>query len=307
VTQHPPETGVPTCYRHPGRETYIRCQRCDRPICPDCMREASVGFQCPECVAQGHRDSRQPRRVSTGGFAGELALAPATWVILAINVVIFLLVNVVKNTALLDDLMIHARSICDMPGGFYFAGMPHAQCTAQGGSYSPGVVDGAWWQLITNTFTQQAIWHIGTNMLSLVIMGRQLEGHLGTRRFVPLYLLAALGGSTLVYWTADQYTPTLGASGALFGLMAAYVVIFLRARASLQPLLLPLVLNFGITFAVPNISWQGHVGGFIVGGLVMILFTYTQGVRRRPLQWLGMAAFLVVLLALVAARSAALS
>jgi len=268
------------------------------------MREASVGFQCPECVAQGHRETRQPRPVRGSGWAGELAAAPATWIILAINVVVFVLVNVGHHPALLDDLMLHSRSFCELPGGGFV--VPHDVCAAHGGTYSPGVSDGAWWQLITSAFTQQAIWHIATNMLSLVIMGRQLESLLGTRRFVALYLLAALGGSVLVYWTASPDTPTLGASGALFGLLAAYAVIILRERASLQPLLLPLVLNFGITFAVPGIAWQAHVGGFVVGGLVMWLFVLTPGVRRRALRWGGLVMVLVVLLALVAIRTAAL-
>src|ERR1700754_3320646 len=112
MTDNPAPAGVPTCYRHPGRESHIRCQRCGRPICPDCMRNASVGFQCPECVAQGRSETRQPRSFAgvRGGFRG----APVTWTLIASTVVVYVIVNVSHSQGLLYDLMLHPRGFCLM-------------------------------------------------------------------------------------------------------------------------------------------------------------------------------------------------
>lgn len=275
---------MPTCYRHPGREAYIRCQRCDRPICPDCMTPASVGFQCPDCLRQGQRETRQPtsRWIGNAGFRS----APVTYVILAINVVVFALVNLLPGrdgNVLLFALMQHTHGIgvADQLNAYYPAGVGKHVCQLYANCHwSPGVSDGAPWQLLTSVFTHQAIWHIGSNMFALWVIGPQLEQLLGRWRYLTLYLVSGLCGSLLVLALANPNTPSLGASGAIFGLMGALVVLFLRARASLQPLVFPLVLNFAITFTVPNIAWQAHVGGFI-GGIVVVLVMLFLRERRR--------------------------
>src|SRR5207253_825925 len=79
---------VPVCYRHPGRETYVRCTRCDRPICPDCMTEASVGHQCPECVAQGRRTTAPARTTFGGSRAGYAGYVTTTIIVINIGVML---------------------------------------------------------------------------------------------------------------------------------------------------------------------------------------------------------------------------
>jgi len=307
-TSHP--AGVPVCYRHPGREAYIRCQRCDRPICPDCMRDASVGFQCPECIADARRTTRQAKPFY-GARMGFRA-APVTYTLIAINVAIWAIINLTGrySSRLLDLFALRASGAC-ASGGNYYPTVTHAQCdraVAQvSAHWAAGVSDGAPWELLTSLFTHVEVWHIAGNMFSLLILGVQLEQLLGKGRYLAVYLLSGLAGSALVYWAAHPQDYTLGASGAIFGLMGAFAVFLLRARASLQPLLWTLVINFGITFAVPGISWQGHVGGFVGGAALGALIAYTGGVRRRPLQLGGFVGVGVIIVLAVVLRTATLA
>jgi membrane associated rhomboid family serine protease len=300
--------GAPTCYRHPGRETYIRCQRCGRPICPDCMREASVGFQCPDCIAEGRRTTRQPRRSLRGTLGwNRPGATPVTWVLIAINVVVFVLIRVIDSHVFLYDLMLHGQGICDAGRQGAFVGVPREACVGHGVHYLPGVSDGAYWQLVTTMFTHQQIWHIATNMFSLYFVGSALEPALGKARFLALYLISGLAGSAMVYWVADPNQPTLGASGAIFGLLGALLVFLIKARQPLQQVLFLLALNFAITFTIPGISWGAHVGGFLGGVATGAIFAYTRADRRRPLQLTGLVGVAVIIAISVIARTAALA
>ena len=295
---------MPVCYRHPGREAHIRCQRCDRPICPDCMRNASVGFQCPECVAEGRRTTRQVKRF-TGARVGFRA-APVTYTLIAINVVVWALINLTGgySSKLLELFALRRVGTCGLDLNRIDPTVGSAAECAQryGGTahWMAGAGDGAPWQLFTTMFTHVEVWHVGVNMFSLYILGMQLEPILGRARFLALYLISGLAGSALIFWAAGPQEFTVGASTALFGLMGAFAVFLLRARASLQPLLWTLVINFGITFAVPGISWQGHVGGFVGGVAVGTVIVYSGGRQRRRWQTAGIAAIgAIVVLAMV--------
>lgn len=299
----PSATGVPTCYRHPGREAHIRCQRCERPICPDCMTAASVGFQCPECVAEGRRTQRAPR--TTYGGLRPSAPGFVTTTIIGINAVIWLLINLTggSSSRLVEWFALRSQGYCSAGDGGYFPHAVRAVCSVGGGHWVPGVADGAAWELLTSAFTHVTLPHIFFNCLSLYVLGPQLELAFGRARFLALYLLSAIAGSTLVYWTSSGIGDTLGASGAVFGLMAAVLVIVLRTRTPAQGMLLWVGLSFAYSFLVPNISWQGHLGGFIGGALVSVALVWAPRRARTKVQWGGVATVAVALVVAVAVRS----
>ncbi|MGN6132092.1 MAG: rhomboid family intramembrane serine protease, partial [Nocardioidaceae bacterium] len=216
--------GAPVCYRHPGREAHIRCQRCERPICPDCMRSASVGFQCPSCVAEGARSTRSGR----GAYGGVRSDNPTltTKVLVALNAGVYLLLLVTGGqlSTLVDRLALLPLGRCASTvhaAGFYPGAGQGVCARIPNAVWHPGVADGAYWQLLTSLFTHVEIWHIGFNMVALWVLGPQLEAVLGRARFLGVYLLSGLAGSALVYWLSAPHSSTLGASGAIFGLLGA--------------------------------------------------------------------------------------
>ena len=177
------------------------------------------------------------------------------------------------------------------------------------GSWVPGVSDGAYWQLLTSAFTHVEIWHIGFNMLALWVLGPQLEQAIGRARFIALYLLSALAGSTLVYWAAAPAGATIGASGAVFGLMGALPALALKVGGQTQPILIWIGINFLITVVGRGfISWQGHLGGFIGGLLIAAVLIFApRGPRRGLWQGAGLAVIGVAIVVLVLARTATLA
>ncbi len=298
---------MPTCYRHPGRESYIRCQRCDRPICPDCMRDAAVGFQCPDCVAEGARTTRQARTTYGGRPTTRPGVVSLT--LIGLNVAVFALVVLsgYRDSRLLDWLMLRPNGLCWLEGrgGFDVA---REACTGGGGEWLPGVADGAVWQVLTSAFTHVSLLHIAFNMLALYVLGPQLEAVLGRARFLALYLLSALAGSAAVLWFGGEYQPVLGASGAVWGLMAALLIIGRKSGADVSQLMLWIGINVVITFVGSNISWQGHLGGFVGGALVALAFAYAPRGRHRTAYQLGGAGVVLVLVAAaITLRALALS
>ncbi len=296
---------MPVCYRHPGRETYIRCQRCDRPICPDCMRDASVGFQCPECVAEGARSTRQ-HRTAYGGLRPTDA-SRTSMVLIALNLGVWIAISVTGGAAsrLVDLLALRTNGVClTGEGGF---DVTRAVCEGNG-TWLPGFVDGAFWQVLSSGFTHVQLMHLGFNMLALYLIGPQLEAVLGRARFLALYLISLLAGSVVVLWAASQYGATVGASGAIYGLFAALLVVARKVGGDMRQLLILVAINVVITFAVPNISWQGHLGGFAGGALVTALLVYApRGPRRGAFQVVGLVLLTLSLLAAGVLRIAALS
>ncbi len=291
----PQELTAPRCYRHADRETHIRCQRCGRPICPDCMHQAAVGFQCPECVREGAKSVRQPRTAFGGRPVGD---ALVSQVLIGLNVAVFLLLLVTGGggSDLLPRLWLSPTTLCE---GDRFGGC---------GTLLPGVADGAFWQLLTSMFTHVQIWHIGFNMLALYVLGPQLEGLLGRARFLALYLLSGLFGSLAVYWLSPVNQPTVGASGAIFGLMGALLVVAVRVRGNVQSLLGLLAVNAVITIiGAGYISWQGHLGGFVGGVLLALVLVYAPRRGRTLWQALGLGAVTAAVVVGVVLRTLALT
>jgi len=301
-----PAGAVPSCYRHPGREAYIKCQRCGRVICPDCMRDSAVGFQCPECVKEGSRSTRSGR-TAYGGLRPSHA-GITSMVIIGLNVAVWVTITATggRGSRLLDYLALRPNGLCFVPGQGGFE-VSSAQCDAIGGTVYPGVVDGAYWQLLTSAFTHLALWHIGFNMLALWVLGPQLELAIGRMRFIALYLLSALAGSALVYWASAEYGTTLGASGAVFGLMGALLVIAYKVKADVQQILIWLGINAVLTFTIANVSWQGHLGGFLGGVAIAGILVYAPRQRRTLVQMAGLVVLAVLVVAAIAARTASLT
>ncbi|MGW3289979.1 rhomboid family intramembrane serine protease [Streptomyces sp. NPDC001002] len=291
------ESAVTTCYRHPKVESHVRCTRCERYICPDCMREAAVGHQCVECVREGARSVREPRTA----FGGRISTVPlVTYVLIGLNVLAY--VAEVARPAVVDRFEMLGRGLIGPDGGHYVW-----QAAYPASFHAEGVVDGEWYRLLTSAFLHLpptggsfGILHIVMNMVSLWNIGRVVESQLGRVRYLALYLLSALGGSVLVLLIAPD-TPTLGASGAIFGLGAAYYVMARRLGADMATvnrfmagLLLWLVISAGLT------SWQGHLGGLLAGSLVTVAYAYAPRDRRRPFVQAGACVALLALLVVLA-------
>ncbi|HYH33624.1 MAG TPA: rhomboid family intramembrane serine protease [Nocardioides sp.] len=274
------------------------------------MSDAAVGFQCPACVAEGARTTRQGRTAYGGRRSGNPALT--SMVLIALNVAVWLAVVATGGRAgrLVDLLALQARGRCeaaDRTG--YFPDAPEQACQLQDGViWIGGVADGSWWQPLTSMFTHVEVWHLGFNMLALWFLGPQLEAAVGRLRFLALYLVSGLTGSALVYWLAAEQVQTLGASGAVFGLMGALLVVAVKVRGNVSQIGVWLLMNAVITFTFPGISWQGHLGGFVGGVLIGAAVVYApRGPRRRWWQWLGVGAVTLAVLASLAVRTAALA
>ncbi|GAA2945737.1 rhomboid family intramembrane serine protease [Streptomyces enissocaesilis] len=278
------------CYRHPDRETGIRCTRCERPVCPECMISASVGFQCPDCVREGSGtghapDASRPRTLAGGTVAADPRLV--TKVLLAINVVLFVAVSLREGLA--ADLALLG------------AWPPE--------TYIPfeGVASGEYYRLLTSMFAHQEVWHIGFNMLGLWWLGGPLEAALGRVRYLALYLISGLAGSALTYLIADPWEGSLGASGAIFGLLGATAVLMRRMNYDMKPVLVLLALNLFFTFTWPDIAWQAHLGGLVAGTLIAIALVHAPRERRALVQYGACGLVLLVTVGLVVARTAMLT
>ena len=261
-----PPAGVAACVRHPDRATRLACSRCGRPACPDCLREASVGYHCVDCVAAAV-PTRAPRRA-----AGTRSLVVPTLVAL--------------NLAVFAWTVVQARSLLDNADAALFrewALVPTA------------VADGEWWRLVTAGFLHIGPLHIAFNMYALWVLGRDLEIVLGRGRFLALYLVSLLGGSAAVVLFADPDQYVAGASGAVFGLMSGLLLVLVRLRRPYGQVVAIIVLNLVITQVVPGISMAGHVGGLVVGGVAAAALVFT----KRPLVQAG--ALLLLTAALLAA------
>ncbi|MFF7179903.1 rhomboid family intramembrane serine protease [Streptomyces sp. NPDC008121] len=286
-----PESGPPRCYRHPDVETGIRCTRCEKPICPQCMVSASVGFQCPDCVRNGSGtghapDANQPRTLAGGRVASDGRLV--TKILIAINLALFIAVQVAGDR-LVDELSLI------------------------GYAYNPalgevvGVADGEWYRLVTSTFLHQEIPHFVFNMLGLWIIGGIVEPELGRIRYAVLCLLSGLSGSALAFLVAASNQPSLGASGVVFGLIGSWVVLARRRRYDMRPVILFTALSLLLTFTRPGISWEAHIGGLVGGALVTYGLVHAPRTRRALVQYAACGVVLAIDLGLVLARSVALT
>ncbi|MFC9676126.1 MULTISPECIES: rhomboid family intramembrane serine protease [unclassified Streptomyces] len=282
--------GQPRCYRHPDRETGIRCARCDKPICPDCMVSASVGFQCPDCVrggsGTGHGPAAsRPRTITGGTIAADPRLV--TKILIGINVAVFIAVHVWDR--LLSDFVL----IGAWPPAPYVP--------------NQGVAGGEWYRLVTSMFTHQEVWHIAFNMLGLWWLGGPLEAALGRARYIALYMVSGLAGSALTYAIAGPSEQSLGASGAVFGLLGATAVLVRRLNYDMRPVIGLLALNLLFTFTWGNIAWQAHVGGLVAGVVVGYAMVHAPRERRSLVQYGTCALVLAVVVVTVLVRTSQLT
>jgi len=297
MTEQPPASPdaveqIPVCPRHPDRESYVRCQRCARPTCPECQRPAAVGIQCVDCVAEGARTSRQVRTVFGGAVTDGRPVATMT--LIGICVAVYLLQQVVPGLT---------SRVAFVPAL---------------GREEP-------WRFVTSAFAHSPgnFLHIAFNMYALWIMGTYLEPLLGRARFVAVYVISAVGGSVMYlllapFRTVDEYlagqgglwwTPAVGASGAVFGLFGAFLVLQRRLGRSAAGMYVVIGLNAVIGFVIPNIAWQAHLGGIITGAAAAAAIAYT-GRRRsllekppsRAVHWVGLVGLLVLLLVIAGAK-----
>lgn len=243
------------------------------------MISASVGFQCPECVREGNKTIRQPRTVLGGRVHTDNGLI--TQALIAINVVVFLLVQADPD-GILNRFVLRAYT---------------------GDENAPGVAEGGWYRLFSAPFLHQQTLHILFNMIMLYMFGRPLEAYLGRLRFAGLYLIAALGGSTASYMFNSPAVGSLGASGAVIGLVGALLVVERRMRSNTPGVLIYLAILLLPGVLVDGIDWRAHVGGLITGGVLGAVAAYAP-VKNRTVVHAGAAvAVVVVLVTLVALRT----
>jgi len=288
----PGNPAIPVCYRHPNRETYVSCVRCGRHACPDCMRSASVGQQCVECVGEGARGTRQARTTFGGRPA---AGAVVTWTLVAINVAIFLVTWV--RPSIVNNLEMLGRAT-------YFQGGP-----------VHGVAAGEWYRLITSAFLAPATGLNGLgfidilfNMWALVFVGPSLEGLLGRARFLAVYLVSAVGGGVLYYFLAPPNYPAVGASGAIFGLFGAWFVVSRRLRLDTRGILTLIAINLALSFFFHNIiAWQDHIGGLLTGALLTAAYAYAPRKNRAAIQVLATVAVVALIVVAVVIRNGQLN
>lgn len=244
--------GTQTCYRHPDRETGVSCSSCGRPICPDCMTPTPVGMRCPEC-------SKQRTEVRT---AATLRADPTlTYVLIAINVIVFL---------------------SEMFGGTGGAGRSTA--FQEGVLFGPLVAEGEIYRIITGGFLHANFIHIAFNMYLLWYLGSMMEPAIGKLKFGALYFTSLVGGS-LGVMLLSPFSPTVGASGAVFGLIGAAVIAERSQGIGLMQsgLGMLLVINLVITFVIPNVSIGGHLGGLALGaagGYLLLVWAPSQASKQ---------------------------
>jgi membrane associated rhomboid family serine protease len=240
------------------------------------MIPASVGFQCPECVAAGNATSRSVRR------GGGLRAAGRRWGVVTLGLI-------AANVVMFVVTAISAASVGNPPMENQWS--PVFADLAQ----SPVEVAylDQWWRVITAAFLHIGPVHLAMNMLALLLFGSELERQLGRARYAAVYLVSALGGAAAIQLLGDPLVRVAGASAAIYGLLGALGVLMLASRQDIRGLLTLLAINVFISF-LPGISLLGHLGGLVAGALAAALLVLTR--RRQPLQWAGLAALGVVLL-----------
>lgn len=279
----------PVCPRHPDRVAYVRCQRCNRPVCPECQRPAAVGIQCVDCVKAQASTVRQGTTIFGGRVTDGRPLV--TWSVIGICIVVWLLE--LASPAFENDIV--------------FAPVL--------GQHEP-------WRFLTSAFAHDRtfVFHILFNMYALYIVGGYLEPLVGRARFAAMYLISALGGSVMFLLLAvpptaaeaalgqggNWYTGLVGASGAVFGLFGALLVLNRRLGRSSAGMYATIAINAVLGFTIPGIAWQAHLGGFLTGLACAGVIAYGGTARsaagrstsRSAVHGAGLA---VVALALVAA------
>ena len=277
MTQSRTDTNMlPVCPRHPEQVTYVRCQRCDRPTCPQCQVPSAVGVHCVDCA---RRNASSRRGVSSllGGRAITDALVTKGLIIACVTI--------------------------------YLVQMALPSLGAQF-AFVPAVASSQPWRFMTTAFLHASLMPLAFNMWALWVLGSALEPILGRWRFAALCALSALGGSTMIYWLASPTAPaswltsTVGASGAVFGLFAALFIIQRRFGRDTSAIVGLLVLNLAISFIGANISWQGHLGGLVTGAIVAALYAWAPRNRRTVYGVCGTVGITIALIGVICLRAA---
>ena len=275
MTQDPPvPADAPVCPRHPDRVAYVRCQRCDRPTCPACQVPSTVGVHCVDCARQSQAGRRQARTLLGGTVVSGSVV---TKVLIGLCVAAYAI-----------QILVPALD-------FQLAFVPELAASEP-------------WRFLTTAFLHANYMHLGFNMWALWVLGGVLEPVLGRWRFTAIYLLSALGGSTAIYWlswpgTDSWITMTVGASGAVFGLFSTMFVVQRRFGRDTSGIVALLAINAVISFLGANISWQGHLGGLVVGGIVAAIYAWAPRGKRQSVGIAGTVAVAVVLVGLNIARA----
>ncbi|WP_225310240.1 rhomboid family intramembrane serine protease [Microbacterium testaceum] len=287
------------CYRHPDRQSFVLCQRCMRTVCSECRTPAAVGVICPECMAQ-QRASQTPaqkkaqRRWASRPMSVVSAGRPQmTLGIIAVTGLVYIIGLIPGVGGIITNLLAF-NSLFVLP---------------QAGAVQP-------WRLLTVALVHSGFFHVGLNMLALWFIGRSLEPLLGRARFLALYLIGALGGSVAVALLAPGVW-TVGASGAIFALFGALLVIGRHIGADIRVIAILIGINFAWPFVIAaigavgsgdfagslaavGISWQAHLGGLVTGAGVGLIYARTRAATRKRLQIGLLVGLTVVLIALLA-------
>jgi len=286
-----PTAAPPTCYRHRDRETYLSCSRCGRPICPDCMTPAAVGQQCPECIGEARRGTPAARTALGGRISVHAGII--TRVLIGLNALAFLAQSTVAGFTDRGE-MVAGPVLGRFPDG-------------GGSSQLHGVATGEYYRLLTSAFLHAGLLHIAFNMFALFLIGTQLEQLLGSGRFLTLYLLSALGGNVFGYLLAPANQPSIGASGAVFGLFGALFIVGRRLSVDVSQIAVLIGINLVLTFVVSGIDWRGHIGGLLTGAVLAYAYAYAPRQHRDAVAIGASLAVAAVLVVLVVLRTASLN
>ncbi|MDQ0727486.1 rhomboid family intramembrane serine protease [Microbacterium sp. W4I20] len=276
------------CYRHPDRQSFVLCQRCLRTICGECQTPAPVGVICPECM-KAERKNRTPAQKKAerrwGGRSSGAAMAMTRGGKPIVTYVLLAVTSFIGLVQLIPGLDGPIRQALAFNAAYLYPDLSLLP-------FEP-------WRLLTAMFVHGGFFHLALNMLALWMLGQNLEPLLGRARFIALYLISGLGGSVAVAVIAPE-TSTVGASGAIFGLMAALLIVGRHIGANVTGLLVILGVNFALGFFLRNIAWQAHLGGAVIGALIAFIFTRTKRREQRVWQIVLLAVVTVALLILVA-------
>jgi membrane associated rhomboid family serine protease len=274
-----PYGAAAVCVRHPDRPTGLSCTRCGRPSCTECLREASVGYQCIDCVAEGRGPARRGATLARSASRGRPLVVPT---LIAVNTAVYVLTAIQAGDPMYNSMSRLFRELSLVPA------LVH---------------DGEWWRVLTSGFLHIGPIHLVLNMLALWMLGRDLEIVLGRSRFLALYLVSMLGGAAAVMLFSAPDQQVAGASGAVFGLMGALVVVLRRLRAPAGQVFGIIGINVIFSLTVAGISWQGHFGGLLIGAAATAALVYAPPRNRTAVQaaGIGVLALLLVLLIWVTA------
>lgn len=271
------------CYRHKSERSFTLCQRCGRTICPDCQTPAAVGVVCPECMkAQRKAATPQQKRASRMSQLSNAKVPPVTTAIVGVTTLVGVLqviTGFASGDANFDPVMRQLGLISPMLfPEFGYTSFPEA------------------WRVLSYALVHGGILHFVFNMFFLFVVGGQLERMLGRTWYLWLYVLGALGGATGAILLSPM-SLTVGASGAIFAMLGAMLIVGWKSGQNMTSLIVLLGLNLAIGF-VPgiNISWQGHIGGAVAGMAAAAIFWVTRDTKNQRARTLYLAALALAMI-----------